>query len=127
LLAVGVKALPLIDALDCEVDKMGRAIAEKNLTIPGADNIFVIGDAAHLKTKMEIHCRVLRQLLYKWAVTLGILSKKIDPSEMQYRSIMLTRELWPQLAGQRQLPTSADLRLADSLQGFYGVSSTSFF
>lgn len=47
--AAGVKASPLIEALDCEVDKMGRAIVEKNLTIPGSDNIFVIGDAAHSK------------------------------------------------------------------------------
>lgn len=47
--AAGVKASPLIEALDCDIDKMGRAIVNKNLTIPGSDNIFVIGDAAHSK------------------------------------------------------------------------------
>ncbi|WP_234568299.1 NAD(P)/FAD-dependent oxidoreductase [Rhodohalobacter sp. 614A] len=47
--AAGVKASPLIKALDCEIDKMGRAIVTKNLTIPGTGNIFVIGDAAHAK------------------------------------------------------------------------------
>lgn len=47
--AAGVKASPLIEVLDCEIDKMGRAIVNKNLTIPGSDNIFVIGDAAHFK------------------------------------------------------------------------------
>ena len=47
--AAGVKASPLIEALDCEVDKMGRAIVNKNLTIPGSESIFVIGDAAHCK------------------------------------------------------------------------------
>ncbi len=47
--AAGVKASPLIEALDCEIDKMGRAIVNKNLTIPGSENIFVIGDAAHFK------------------------------------------------------------------------------
>lgn len=47
--AAGVKASPLIEALDCEIDKMGRAIVNNNLTIPGSDNIFVIGDAAHFK------------------------------------------------------------------------------
>lgn len=47
--AAGVKASPLIEALDCETDKMGRAIVNQNLTIPGSENIFVIGDAAHAK------------------------------------------------------------------------------
>lgn len=47
--AAGVKASPLIEALDCDLDKMGRAIVNPNLTIPSTDNIFVIGDAAHAK------------------------------------------------------------------------------
>ncbi|NBC02433.1 MAG: FAD-dependent oxidoreductase [Bacteroidetes bacterium] len=47
--AAGVKASPLIEALDCKIDKMGRAIVNKDLTIPGSNNIFVIGDAAHSK------------------------------------------------------------------------------
>lgn len=47
--AAGVKASPLIEVLDCEMDRMGRAIVHKNLTIPDSDNIFVIGDAAHSK------------------------------------------------------------------------------
>lgn len=47
--AAGVRASPLIEALGCKTDKMGRAIVEDNLTIPGSDNIFVIGDAAHSK------------------------------------------------------------------------------
>lgn len=47
--AAGVKASPLIEALDCDIDKMGRAIVNNNLTIPGSNNIFVIGDAAHSK------------------------------------------------------------------------------
>lgn len=49
--AAGVKASPLIEALNCKIDKMGRAIVNENLTIPGSDNIFVIGDAAHFKDK----------------------------------------------------------------------------
>lgn len=47
--AAGVKASPLIQALGCKLDKMGRAIVNENLTIPGSENIFVIGDAAHAK------------------------------------------------------------------------------
>jgi len=47
--AAGVKASPLLEALDCDIDKMGRAIVNEHLTIPGFNNIFVIGDAAHSK------------------------------------------------------------------------------
>lgn len=47
--AAGVKASPIIEALNCDIDKMGRAIVNEHLTIPGSNNIFVIGDAAHSK------------------------------------------------------------------------------
>ena len=49
--AAGVKASPLLQSLDCELDKMGRAIVEPYLNIPGYPSIFVIGDAAHVKGK----------------------------------------------------------------------------
>jgi NADH:ubiquinone reductase (H+-translocating) len=47
--AAGVKASPLLQTLNCEYDKMGRAKVNPDLTLPGTDNIFVIGDAAYLE------------------------------------------------------------------------------
>ena len=47
--AAGVKASPLLGSLDCDLDKMGRAVVEERLNIPDHDSIFVIGDAAHVK------------------------------------------------------------------------------
>jgi len=47
--AAGVKASPLLGSLDCDLDKMGRAVVEDHLNIPDHDSIFVIGDAAHVK------------------------------------------------------------------------------
>jgi len=47
--AAGVKASPLLGSLDCDLDKMGRAVVEEHLNIPDHDSIFVIGDAAHVK------------------------------------------------------------------------------
>ncbi len=49
--AAGNQASPLIDTLNTQQDKMGRAIVNKDLTIKSYDNVFVIGDAAHFKDK----------------------------------------------------------------------------
>jgi NADH:ubiquinone reductase (H+-translocating) len=47
--AAGVKASPILQTLNCEFDKMGRVKVNHDLSIPGAENIFVIGDAAYLE------------------------------------------------------------------------------
>jgi len=47
--AAGVAASPLLSSLNTEQDHSGRTIVEEDLSIPGKDNIFVIGDAAHKK------------------------------------------------------------------------------
>lgn len=47
--AAGVAANPLNKVLGVELDKAGRVIVEKNLSIPKFPEIFVIGDQAHYK------------------------------------------------------------------------------
>lgn len=47
--AAGNQASPLLKTLDVPLDRQGRVIVEKDLTIPGHPEIFVIGDAAHAK------------------------------------------------------------------------------
>lgn len=42
----GVRANPLLARLDAPLDKMGRVIVEKDCSIPGHDEVFVLGDAA---------------------------------------------------------------------------------
>jgi len=53
--AAGIKASPLgktlSDATGAELDKMGRVIVGENLTIPGHQNIFVLGDLARVEDK----------------------------------------------------------------------------
>ena len=46
--AAGVSASPLGAALGVPVDRMGRVLVRPDLTIPGAANVFVIGDLASL-------------------------------------------------------------------------------
>ncbi|RMG04806.1 MAG: NAD(P)/FAD-dependent oxidoreductase, partial [Acidobacteria bacterium] len=48
--ATGVEASPLAKKLGVELDKAGRVIVEKDLSIPGHKNIFVIGDMAAFYT-----------------------------------------------------------------------------
>lgn len=49
--AAGVKTAPLLSELDCETDRAGRVKVKPDLTLPGSDNLFVIGDAAYLEDK----------------------------------------------------------------------------
>lgn len=44
--AAGVQASKLVALLPVETDRAGRAIVAPNLTVPGHDEIFVLGDAA---------------------------------------------------------------------------------
>ncbi len=44
--AAGVKASRAAEWLDAPADRAGRAIVEKDLTVPGAPELFVIGDTA---------------------------------------------------------------------------------
>ncbi|HLR30920.1 MAG TPA: NAD(P)/FAD-dependent oxidoreductase, partial [Fodinibius sp.] len=45
--AAGVAASPLLTSLRAEQDRTGRVIVGEDLSLPGDDHIFVIGDAAH--------------------------------------------------------------------------------
>lgn len=45
--AAGNQAAPLLKQLEVELDRVGRVVVRSDLTPPGDDDIFVIGDAAH--------------------------------------------------------------------------------
>ncbi len=47
--AAGNQASPLLTSLDVELDRSGRALVEKDLSIKNYPNIFVIGDAANVR------------------------------------------------------------------------------
>lgn len=49
--AAGVSASPLLDSLQSEQDRTGKVIVNKDLTLPGYPDLYVIGDAAHLEEK----------------------------------------------------------------------------
>ena len=47
--AAGNQASPLLATLDVPLDRQGRLLVEPDLSVPGHPEIFVIGDAAHIK------------------------------------------------------------------------------
>lgn len=49
--AAGNAASPLLKSLDTPLDRVGRAIVEPDLSLPGYPWVFVLGDAAHSKDK----------------------------------------------------------------------------
>lgn len=51
--AAGVAANPINKKLDVELDRQGRVIVGRDLTIPGHSSIFVIGDQAHYEWGAE--------------------------------------------------------------------------
>lgn len=46
--AAGNQAGPVLKSLDVPLDRQGRVLVEKDLSIPGHPDVFVIGDAAHV-------------------------------------------------------------------------------
>ncbi len=47
--AAGVAASPLALSLNVPLDRAGRVLVEPDLTVPGFDNVYVIGDLAHIE------------------------------------------------------------------------------
>ena len=47
--AAGVAASPLAKTLGVPLDRAGRVLVEPDLTIPGHDDIYIIGDLAHIQ------------------------------------------------------------------------------
>lgn len=49
--AAGVQSSPVLKSLSVDQDKMGRVFVESDLSVKGYPEIFVLGDAAHVKDK----------------------------------------------------------------------------
>src|SRR5262249_25039445 len=47
--AAGVAASPLAKSLGAPLDRAGRVVVEPDLTIPGRDDVYVVGDLAHFE------------------------------------------------------------------------------
>jgi NADH dehydrogenase len=52
--AAGIKGSPLAESLGVPLDRVGRVEVGPTLTIPGHDNVFVLGDLAHREEEGKI-------------------------------------------------------------------------
>lgn len=51
--AAGVKPSPLNEKLKAPLDRQGRVLIDRNLTLPNDPNVFVLGDQAHFEENAE--------------------------------------------------------------------------
>lgn len=83
--AAGNQAAPLLRSLDADLDRQGRVLVEKDLSIPNSPEIFVIGDAAHvLSKKGEPIPAVATAAIQEGAYIAQIIKKRI-PKQLRPR------------------------------------------
>jgi len=83
----GVKASPIIQNIGVETDRMGRAIVESDLSIAGSPNIFVAGDAAHVKDNKGNPLPGLAPVALQQGKYLGNLIKKDSSSREPFQYV----------------------------------------
>jgi NADH:ubiquinone reductase (H+-translocating) len=82
--AAGNHASPLLKTLNCELDRASRAIVEKDLSIPGYPNVFVIGDAANVKGENGNPLPGIAPVaIQQGRYVAKIIDKNISPSERE--------------------------------------------
>lgn len=80
--AAGNQASPLLKMLDIPLDRQGRARVQPDLTLPGYQEVFVIGDAAHFKGKKEQPLPGIAPVAIQQARYVArIIAKKTPPSK----------------------------------------------
>lgn len=82
--AAGIKAAALLDSLKVEQDRSGRVLVNTDLSIPGYPDIFVLGDAAHLKDEHGRPLPALASVALQQGKFLGKILAK-DPASIKER------------------------------------------
>ena len=80
--AAGNQASSLLKTLNIPLDRQGRAIVKSDLSIPDDPNVFVIGDAAHVKGKDGIPLPAIAPAAIQQARYVSkIIKKRIPPKK----------------------------------------------
>lgn len=79
--AAGIKAPSLIAQLGAAQDRLGRVFVREDLSLPGHDAIFVLGDSAHFKDRNGEPLPAMASVAQQQGEFLGkLLSKHYDPA-----------------------------------------------
>lgn len=79
--AAGNQASPLLKTLNVPLDRQGRVVVEKDLSIPGHPEIFVLGDAACFMGKNEKPIPAVATTAIQQGAYVGHLLNKLTPKE----------------------------------------------
>ena len=88
--AAGVMASPAAQWLEAEQDRAGRVLVDRNLTLPGHPEIFVIGDTASVRNEAGkplpgVATVAKQEGKYVARVLLARLARKPEPPPFRYR------------------------------------------
>jgi len=114
--AAGVAASPLGRSLGAAVDRVGRVKVEKDLTLAGRPEVFVVGDLAVVEQEGRPVPGV--------APAAGATSDALSPASRFFPSATSTRGRWRRSAGERPWPTSAASGSGAFPRGWPGSAST---
>lgn len=79
--AAGVAASPLLSSLNAEQDRTGRVKVQKDLSIPGNPDIFVIGDAACLEQDGETLPALAPVAMQQGKYLAEIIKNEVQPAD----------------------------------------------
>ncbi len=130
--AAGVAASPLAQTLGVPLDRAGRVLVRADLTIPGRDDVYVIGDLAHVEFEGGLVPGVATgrdaggSARRPWNIGRA---RRGEAKATIFLAHQRQRACWPQLAGvlrgRQDRPGSARRRA--TLRGCSGSSSTFSF
>jgi len=86
--AAGVAASPLAQTLGVPLDRAGRVLVKPDLTVPGLDDVYVIGDLAHLETDGVLVPGVAPAAMQQgWHVAQNIIRTMKDQPRLPFRYV----------------------------------------
>ena len=119
--AAGVAASPLAKTLGVPLDRAGRVIVEPELTIPGHDDVYVIGDLAHVANEGGLVPGVAPAAMQAGQHAAQNIMQH-SAASLACRSGTPIRACWPQSAGAPPLPGSGRSKPLVSSPGCSGCS-----
>ncbi len=93
--AAGVQASPLAASLGAPLDRAGRVLVDPDLTVPGRDDVFVIGDLAAVQWKEGLVPGVAPAAIQEGryvarAITKRLKGKRLEPFEYRDKGSLAT-------------------------------------
>ncbi len=120
----GVAASPLAQSLGVPLDRAGRVLVEADLTIPGCDHVYVIGDLAHVEVAGALVPGVAPAAIQEGEHAAENIARSLR-GQPRAPFTTTTRACWRRSAAAQPSPRSDASKPRASSPGFFGSSCTS--